>query len=113
MPKLFSFRKPKLRITKKGKLSISGGGIRIGGKGGGINLSRKGVSGTIGSPVGSYNTRRGFTARGLFRGWRSSSGRSASVQRGTSSRGGGCVRTMLFWLVGICALFAIIAYSSG
>lgn len=113
MPKLFSFRKPRLRITKKGKVSLSGGGMRIGGKAGGVNLSRKGVSSTISSPVGSYNTRRGFTMRGLFGGRRGASTTSASSQRATARRGGGCVRTALFWLVGICALFAIIVYSAG
>jgi len=37
--------------------------LRIGGKNSWLNLSRKGVSASVKTPLGTYNTRRGFTAR--------------------------------------------------
>lgn len=58
--KLVSIRKPKLRITKKG-LKIQPPSARIGGKAG-INISKSGVSGSVRSKYGTYNTKRGCTA---------------------------------------------------
>ncbi len=92
MPKLFSFRKPRLRVTKKGKVGLSGGGMRIGGKGGGINLSRKGVSGSVRTPLGSYNTRRGLS---------------------TGGRRGNCMRVVVFLVMCTGAIIATVAYGVG
>jgi len=41
--------------------------LRIGGKSSWLNLSRKGISASVKTPLGTYNTRRGFTFRGLWR----------------------------------------------
>lgn len=51
-------RKPKIAIGKKG-VKLTNIGASIGGKGGRVNLSRKGVSATVGTKGASYNTRRG------------------------------------------------------
>lgn len=85
MAKLFSFRKPKLRINKKGKLSLSGGSMRIGGRSGGVNFSRKGVSGSVRTPIGSYNTRRGWT--------------------------GNCFGVMVMFVVGVSGLATVAVYT--
>lgn len=52
-------RKPRLRIGKSGKISLSGGGVSFGGKNARVNLSKSGVSGTLRAGKASYNTRRG------------------------------------------------------
>lgn len=54
---LFSFRKPKFRITSKG-LKITPPSARIGGKTG-INISKSGVSGSMRTKHGTFNTKRG------------------------------------------------------
>ena len=56
----FKFRKPRLRISKSGKPSLSGGGVSFGGKGGRVNLSKSGLSATVGGKGASYNTKRGW-----------------------------------------------------
>lgn len=58
MAKLFSIRKPSLRITKKG-VAFTAPSARIGGKAG-INLSKSGISGSVRGKHGSYNTRSGL-----------------------------------------------------
>jgi hypothetical protein len=65
MAKLFRVRKPRLRVSKRGKVSSSGGGISIGGKSNHINISKSGVSNTIGVPGVSYNSKRGLRTRGV------------------------------------------------
>lgn len=60
MSKRVRTRRPHVRISKSGKVSLSGGHVRIGSRRSGINLSKSGISSTIGGPGGmSYNTRRG------------------------------------------------------
>ncbi len=54
MGKLFSYRKPKLRVTKKG-LKLTTPSARIGGKSG-INISKKGVSASLRTPLGTAST---------------------------------------------------------
>lgn len=55
------FRKPRLRINKSGKISLSGGGMSVGNKNAHLNISKSGVSGTVGTGKGqSYNTKRGW-----------------------------------------------------
>lgn len=55
------FRKPRLRINKSGKISLSGGGASIGNKNARLNISKSGVSGTVSTGKGqSYNTKRGW-----------------------------------------------------
>jgi hypothetical protein len=56
----FRFRKPRLRVNKKGKISLSGGGMSIGNKNARLNISKSGVSGTVGAKGKSYNTKRGW-----------------------------------------------------
>jgi hypothetical protein len=56
----FRIRKPRLRVSKSGKPSLSGGGISFGGKGGRVNLSKSGLSATVGGKGASYNTKRGW-----------------------------------------------------
>lgn len=51
-------RKPRIGISKKG-VSLTNIGARIGDKRAGVNLSRKGVSGSVKIGKGSYNTRKG------------------------------------------------------
>ena len=51
-------RKPSLRITSKG-VKLTNIGASLGGKNARLNLSRKGVSATVGTPGASMNTRRG------------------------------------------------------
>ena len=64
---MFKFRKPRLRISKKGKISLGGGGVSVGGKFARVNLSKSGAStSTIAGPV-AYNSRRGWSF-GLGRG---------------------------------------------
>ncbi len=50
-------RKPRLRITKKG-LKLTKPSVRLGGKSG-INISGRGVSASVRTKAGSYNTKRG------------------------------------------------------
>jgi hypothetical protein len=54
MGKLFTFRKPKLKVTKKG-IKVTSPSARIGGKSG-INLSKTGVSASLRTPLGTANT---------------------------------------------------------
>jgi hypothetical protein len=65
MGKIISFRKPRLRLSKKGKLSLSPGSMRIGGRKAGLNISRRGMSGSVRVGPVSYNTRRGASMRCL------------------------------------------------
>lgn len=62
----FRFRKPSLRINKKGKISLSGAGLSAGGKNARVNLSKSGVSGTVSGKGSSYNTRRGVQCGFIF-----------------------------------------------
>lgn len=54
MGKLIRFRKPKLRVTKKG-LKVSSPSARIGGKAG-LNISKTGVSASVRTPLGTANS---------------------------------------------------------
>lgn len=55
--KLINIRKPRLRISKKG-IGITPPSARIGGKVG-INISKRGVSGSVRTKYGTANTRNG------------------------------------------------------
>lgn len=57
MPKLFSIRKPRLRITGKG-IKVQAPTLRIGRKAG-INLSKTGVSASLRTKAGSVSTKKG------------------------------------------------------
>lgn len=59
MAKPLRVRRPSLRVSPKGKVSITSPSVRVGGRRSGVNISRRGVSSTIGTPLGSYNTKRG------------------------------------------------------
>ena len=59
MGKFFHIRRPRLHINRRGKISLSGGGLSIGGKGARINVSRQGVSYSIGGRRLRFNSRRG------------------------------------------------------
>lgn len=59
--KLISVRKPKLRITSKG-VKVTAPSARIGGKAG-LNLSKSGVSASVRTKHGTFNSKRGFTRR--------------------------------------------------
>jgi hypothetical protein len=63
-------RKPALRVTSKG-VKLTNIGASLGGKNARINLSRKGVSATVGTPGASLNTRRGclLSPVTLIEGW--------------------------------------------
>lgn len=56
----FRIRKPRLRISKSGKVSLSGFGASVGGKNNRLNISKSGLSGTVGAKGQSFNTKRGF-----------------------------------------------------
>lgn len=56
----FRIRKPRLRMNKKGKISLSGGGASFGDKNSRINISKSGVNSTVGADGKSYNTNRGW-----------------------------------------------------
>lgn len=57
--KLFSVRKPRLRVTSKG-FHVRAPSARVGGKIG-VNISKSGFSSSVRTGHGSYNTRRGFS----------------------------------------------------
>lgn len=57
MAKLIKIRKPKVRITTKG-VRVSKPSARIGGKTG-LNISSQGVSGSVRTGMGTYNTKKG------------------------------------------------------
>ncbi len=59
MGKWFRVRAPRLRIGKKGVRLIPPS-VRIGDEVG-VNISKRGVSGSVQTEAGSYNTRTGFT----------------------------------------------------
>lgn len=59
-------RKGGLRISRKGKVSFSPGSMRVGGSKAGINLSKRGVSGSIRTPIGSANSRSGCRLKTLM-----------------------------------------------
>lgn len=61
--KLFSIRKPRLTVSSRG-VRVQAPAMRIGGRSG-INISKKGVSYSVRSRAGTYNTRRGCS-RPLF-----------------------------------------------
>jgi hypothetical protein len=72
MPKkssLFKIRMPSIRIGRKGP-RLTNVGASIGGKDSRVNISRQGVSTTVGVPGVHYNTRRGclISPAVLFRG---------------------------------------------
>lgn len=54
---LISIRKPRMSLTKKG-LRVTAPSARIGGKAG-LNVSRSGVSYSVRSKAGSFNSTRG------------------------------------------------------
>jgi len=58
-------RKGGLRISKKGKVSYSPGSVRIGRKAG-VNVSKRGVSSSVRTPLGTYNSRSGCRMKGLM-----------------------------------------------
>lgn len=60
MGKFFKLRKPRLRMTKKGP-KLSGGGMRIGGKNAGMNVSKSGVSVSGGVGKARYHSKRGWS----------------------------------------------------
>lgn len=62
---LFSIRKPRIRISKKGKIGFSPGSMRVGNRRAGLNLSKSGVSASFGAGPVRYNTRRGTSLRCL------------------------------------------------
>lgn len=55
----FHFRRPELRIGTQG-VRIAKPSVRIGDKVG-VNISSRGISGSIRTKFGSFNTRRGCT----------------------------------------------------
>lgn len=61
MAKLFSFRKPTIRISKKGKIGFSPGSMRVGGRNAGVNFSKKGMSASGGVRGARYSSRTGTT----------------------------------------------------
>lgn len=65
MGKLFSFRKPKIKLTKKG-LKVTNPSLRIGGKAG-VNVSKSGVSASLRTSAGTVNSKRGISLRGFGR----------------------------------------------
>jgi hypothetical protein len=58
---MFKFRKPKLRISKKGKVSFGGGGVSVGGKNARVNISKSGASTSGKAGPASYNSKRGWS----------------------------------------------------
>jgi len=62
--KLFSFRKPKVRITKKG-LRVTSPSARIGGKSG-LNISKSGLSYSIRTKLGTWNSKRSCSSAMMF-----------------------------------------------
>lgn len=60
MGKIFKFRKPRLRMTKKGP-KLSGGGMSVGGKNAKVNFSKSGASLSAGAGKARYNSRRGWS----------------------------------------------------
>lgn len=76
--KLIKVRKPALRITSKGP-KITSPSVRIGGKTG-LNISKRGVSGSVRTRYGTFNTKRGVSPR--------VPGRRRSRSK---AKGGGCL----------------------
>ena len=62
MSKTISRRRGGLRVSKKGKVSYNPGSLRIGGKAG-VNLSKRGASASVRTPLGSINSRSGCRTR--------------------------------------------------
>lgn len=60
MGKLFSFRKPRVRITKKG-LRVQGPSARVGSRKAGVNVSKSGMSVSGGTERARYSSRRGLS----------------------------------------------------
>ena len=58
---MFKFRKPRLRISKKGKISFGGGGVSVGSKHARVNLSKSGASTSTSAGPVLYNSRRGWS----------------------------------------------------
>lgn len=65
MAKIVSRRRGGVRISKKGKVSYSPGSVRIGGSSG-VNVSRRGVSSSVRTPLGTYNSRSGCRLKALM-----------------------------------------------
>jgi len=61
--KLFSIRKPRLTVSSRG-VRVQGPAVRIGGRSG-VNISKKGMSYSLRTRAGTYNSRRGCS-RPLF-----------------------------------------------
>lgn len=59
MAKRFRVRRPSLRVSPKGKVSVTSPSVRLGGRRSGVNVSRRGVNATFGTRAGSFNTKRG------------------------------------------------------
>lgn len=58
---LFHITGPRLRVTSKG-LKVTAPRARIGGRVG-FNISRSGVSGSVRTGIGTFNTKRGLSVR--------------------------------------------------
>jgi hypothetical protein len=65
MSKTISRRRGGLRVSKKGKVSYNPGSLRIGGKAG-VNLSKRGASASVRTPLGTYNSRSGCRLRAMM-----------------------------------------------
>lgn len=59
--KLIKVTGPKLRLTSKG-VKLRAPRARVGGKVG-LNISKSGMSGSVRTGLGSYNTKRGCTTK--------------------------------------------------
>lgn len=55
---MFSIRKPRLTIGKRG-MRISPPSLRLGGRGSGLNISKSGVSVSSRTRHGTFNSKRG------------------------------------------------------
>lgn len=62
MAKTISRRRGGLRVSKKGKISYNPGNVRIGRKAG-VNISKRGASASLRTPLGTLNSRSGCRAK--------------------------------------------------
>lgn len=87
---MFKFRKPRLRISKKGKISFGGAGVSVGGKHARVNLSKSGASTSTSAGPVAYNSRRGW-----------SFGLGGKQRSGTSQRSSswGCATLLVIGMV--------------
>jgi hypothetical protein len=56
----FTIRWPRIRVSKKGKVSVVNAGVSLGNKNARINVGRQGVSTSVGVPGARLNSRRGL-----------------------------------------------------